>query len=85
MIHKPLDGDQHVDRRAHDAVVSDGDGEQPARPGPGAKRPRPRRCGCNAFRVHPPGASDDPRGALTALSLDTAKVAVNAALSTRFR
>jgi len=49
--------------------------------GPGVRRPR--RCGRNAFRVHPPGAPADPRGAL---SLGAAKITVNAAaLGTRFR
>jgi hypothetical protein len=38
------------------------------------------------FRVHPPGAPDDPRGALSALSLDAAKITVSAAaLGTRLR
>jgi hypothetical protein len=52
--------------------------------GPGGRRPQ--RCGRNAFRVHPPGAPADPRGALSALSLGAFKVTVNAAaLGTRFR
>ena len=59
-----------------------------SRPGPGLGRGgrRPRRCSRNALRVHPPGAPADPRGALSALSLDAAKITVNAAaLGTRFR
>jgi len=35
-----LEGDQHVDRRADDAVVVGGEGEQPARPRLGARRPQ---------------------------------------------
>jgi RimJ/RimL family protein N-acetyltransferase len=40
---------------------------------------QPRRCSRNAFWVHPPGAPDDPRRAVSALSLDAAKITVNAA------
>jgi hypothetical protein len=40
----------------------------------------------NAVRVHPPGAPADPRGALSAVSLDAAKITViAAALGTRIR
>jgi hypothetical protein len=48
-------------------------------PGLGRGGRRPRRCSRNAFRVHPPGAPADPRAALSALSLDAAKITVNAA------
>jgi hypothetical protein len=48
-------------------------------PGPGRGGRRPRRCSGNAFRVHPPGAPADPRGALSTLSLDAAKITVIAA------
>jgi hypothetical protein len=55
-------------------------------PGLGRGGRRPRRCSRNAFRVHPPGPPADPRGALSALSLDAAKITVNAAAhGTRFR
>jgi hypothetical protein len=55
-------------------------------PGLGRGGRRPRRCSRNAFRVHPPGAPADPRGALSALSLDAAKITANAAaLGTRLR
>ena len=58
-----------------------------SRPGPGLGRGGHGHGAAAATpsRVHPPGASDDPRGALTAVSLDAAKVAVNAALSAHFR
>ena len=59
-----------------------------SRPGPSLRRGgrRPWRCSRGAFRVRPPGAPDDPRAALTALSPDAAKITVNAAaLGTRFR
>jgi hypothetical protein len=55
-------------------------------PGLGRGGRRPRCCSGNAFRVHPPGAPDDPRGALSALGLDAAKITVNAAApGRRFR
>jgi len=55
-------------------------------PGLGRRGRRARRCSRNAFRVHPPGALADPRGALSALSLGAAMIIVNAAaFGTRFR
>ena len=58
-----------------------------SRPGPGLGRGGHGHGAAAATpsRVHPPGAPDDPRGALTARSPGAAKIAVNVALGTRFR